>query len=204
MLSLRKLSFSVANSTDFQSQVITEFKKESIYTKSTPDNLFSIYSTKDAKIPVIDRLFWKLIGTAHRVVDPVSSDYLYLENLDGSISLYNFKRKCMFSNGYKFESLPHIFSSPNGSTVVVTAKELSNQDVVSQKSYESSRSSNGTELFLKFICFKEVFVDDNIIFRNITIDIKDTSTNPIDSKYSDITPKVLRNGYFFTYSDNIE
>lgn len=107
----------------------------------------------------------------------------------------------MFSNGYKFGSLPHIFSSPNGSIVVVTAKELSNYDT---KSHEWSRHSLGNEVFLKFICFKEVFVNDNIIFRNITINIENTSTDPINDKYSDITPKVLRNGYFFTLSDNIE
>lgn len=202
MLSLRKLSFNVANSTDSQQQVITKFKKESIYAKLTSDKLFSIYSTKDAKTPVIDRLFRKLIGTANRIVDPVSSDYLYLENLDGSISLYNFKRKHMFSNGYKFGSLPHIFSSPSGSTVVVTVKELSDHEV--NKSHEWSRHSLGNEVFLKFICFKEVFVNDNIIFRNISIDIGNTSTDPINDKYSDITPKVLRNGYFFTLSDSIE
>jgi len=201
MLSLRKLSFSVANSMNSQQQVVTNFKKESIYTKPTSDKLFSIYSTKDAKTPVIDRLFRKLIGTANRIVDPVSSDYLYLENLDGSISLYDFKRKHMFSNGYKFGSLPHIFSSPNGSVIVVTVKELSNHDI---KSYEWSRHNLGNEVFLKFICFKEVFVDDNIVFRNITIDIGNTSTDPINDKYSDITPKVLRNGYFFTLSDSIE
>lgn len=201
MLSLRKLSFSVANSTDSQQQVVTNFKKESIFTKPTSDKLFSIYSTKDAKTPVIDRLFRKLIGTANRIVDPVSSDYLYLENLDGSISLYDFKRKHMFSNGYKFGSIPHIFSSPNGSIVVVTVKELNSNDI---KSYEWSRHSLGNEVFLKFICFKEVFVDDNIVFRNITIDVENTSTDPINDKYSDITPKVLRNGYFFTLSDNIE
>lgn len=203
MLSLRKLSFNVANSTDSQQRVVTNFKKESIYTKLTSDKLFSIYSTKDAKTPVIDRLFRKLIGTANRIVDPVSSDYLYLENLDGSISLYNFKRKHMFSNGYKFGSIPHIFSSPNGSTVVVTVKELSDDDEVN-KSHEWSRHSLGNEVFLKFICFKEVFVNDNIILRNITIDIGNTSTDPINDKYSDITPKVLRNGYFFTLSDSIE
>lgn len=201
MLSLRKLSFSVANSTDSQQQVVTNFKKENIYVKPTSDKLFSIYSTKDAKTPVIDRLFRKLIGTANRIVDPVSSNYLYLENLDGSISLYDYKRKCMFSNGHKFGSLPHIFSSPNGSVIVVTVKELSNHDI---KSYEWSRHSLGNEVFLKFIFFKEVFVDDNIIFRNITIDIGNTSTDPINDKYSDITPKVLRNGYFFTLSDSIE
>lgn len=201
MLSLKKLSFSVANSTDSQQQVVTNFKKESIFTKPTSDKLFSIYSTKDAKTPVIDRLFRKLIGTANRIVDPVSSNYLYLENLDGSISLYDFKRKHMFSNGYKFGSIPHIFSSPNGSIVVVTVKELSSNDI---KSYEWSRHSLGNEVFLKFICFKEVFVDDNIVFRNITIDVENTSTDPINDKYSDITPKVLRNGYFFTLSDNIE
>ena len=201
MLSLRKLSFSVANSMNSQQQVVTNFKKESIYTKPTSDKLFSIYSTKDAKTPVIDRLFRKLIGTANRIVDPVSSDYLYLENLDGSISLYDFKRKHMFSNGYKFGSLPHIFSSPNGSVIVVTVKELSNHDI---KSYEWSRHNLGNEVFLKFIFFKEVFVDDNIVFRNITIDIGNTSTDPINDKYSDITPKVLRNGYFFTLSDSIE
>jgi hypothetical protein len=184
-----------------QQQVVTNFKKESIYTKPTSDKLFSIYSTKDAKTPVIDRLFRKLIGTANRIVDPVSSDYLYLENLDGSISLYDFKRKHMFSNGYKFGSLPHIFSSPNGSVIVVTVKELSNHNI---KSYEWSRHNLGNEVFLKFICFKEVFVDDNIVFRNITIDIGNTSTDPINDKYSDITPKVLRNGYFFTLSDSIE
>ena len=203
MLSLRKLSFNVADSTDSQQQVVTNFKKKSIYTKLTSDKLFSIYSTKDAKTPVIDRLFKKLIGTANRIVDPVSSDYLYLENLDGSISLYNFKRKRMFSNGYKFGSIPHIFSSPNGSTVVVTVKELSDDDEVN-KSHEWSRHSLGNEVFLKFICFKEVFVNDNIILRNITIDIGNTSTDPINDKYSDITPKVLRNGYFFTLSDSIE
>ena len=202
MLSLRKLSFNVANSTDSQQQVVTNFKKKSIYTKPTSDKLFSIYSTKDAKTPVIDRLFRKIIGTADRIVDPVSSDYLYLENLDGSISLYNFKRKLMFNNGYKFGSIPHIFSSPNGSVIVVTVKELSNWDV--NKFHGRSRHSLGNEFFLKFICFKEVFVDDNIISRNITIDIENTSTDPINDKYSDITPKVLRNGYFFTLSDNIE
>ena len=203
MLSLRKLSFNVANSTDSQQQVVTNFKKESIYVKPTSDKLFSIYSTKDAKTPVIDRLFRKLIGTANRIVDPVSSDYLYLENLDGSISLYDFKRKHMFSNGYKFGSLPHIFSSPSGSIVVVTVNEyLSDHEV--NRSHEWSRHSLGNEVFLKFICFKEVFVDDNIIFRDITIDIGNTSTDPINDKYSDITPKVLRNGYFFTLSDSIE
>lgn len=201
MLSLRKVSFSVANSTDSQQQVVTNFKKESIFTKPTSDKLFSIYSTKDAKTPVIDRLFRKLIGTANRIVDPVSSNYLYLENLDGSISLYDYKRRCMFSNGYKFGSIPHIFSSPSGSTVVVTTKELSNHDT---KSYELGRHSLGNEVFLKFICFKEVFVDDSIVFRNITVDVENTSTDPINDKYSDITPKVLRNGYFFTLSDNIE
>ena len=203
MLSLRKLSFNVANSTNSQQQVVTNFKKESIYTKLTSDKLFSIYGTKDAKTPVIDRLFRKLIGTANRIVDPVSSDYLYLENLDGSISLYDFKRKHMFSNGYKFGSLPHIFSSPNGSTVVVTVKEYLSDDEVN-KSHEWSRHSLGNEVFLKFICFKEVFVDDNIVFRNFTVDVENTSTDPINNKYSDITPKVLRNGYFFTLSDNIE
>ncbi|MBR6113116.1 MAG: hypothetical protein IKP79_01225 [Bacilli bacterium] len=201
MLSLRKISFSVANSTDSQQQVVTNFKKKSIYTKPTSDKLFSIYCTKDAKTPVIDRLFRKLIGTANRIVDPVSSNYLYLENLDGSISLYDYKRKCMFSNGYKFGSIPHIFSSPNGSTVVVTVKELSSNDT---KSYEWGYHNLGNEVFLKFICFKEVFVNDSIIFRNITIDVENTSTDPINDKYSDITPKVLRNGYFFTLSDNIE
>lgn len=201
MLSLRKVSFSVANSTDSQQQVVTNFKKENIYVKPTSDKLFSIYSTKNAKTPVIDRLFRKLIGTANRIVDPVSSNYLYLENLDGSISLYDYKRKCMFSNGYKFGSIPHIFSSPNGSIVVVTVKELSSNDT---KSYELGRHSLGNEVFLKFICFKEVFVDDNMVFRNITVDVENTSTDPINNKYSDITPKVLRNGYFFTLSDNIE
>lgn len=201
MLSLRKVSFSVANSTDSQQQVVTNFKKENIYTKPTSDKLFSIYSTKGAKTPVIDRLFRKLIGTANRIVDPVSSNYLYLENLDGSISLYDYKRRCMFSNGYKFGSIPHIFSSPNGSIVVVTVKELSNNDT---KSYEWGRHSLGNEVFLKFICFKEVFVDDSIVFRNITVDVENTSTDPINDKYSDITPKVLRNGYFFTLPDNIE
>lgn len=200
MLSLRKVSFSVANSTDSQQQVVTNFKKENIYVKPTSDKLFSIYSTKGAKTPVIDRLFRKLIGTANRIVDPVSSNYLYLENLDGSISLYDYKRRCMFSNGYKFGSIPHIFSSPNGSTVVVTVKELNSNDT---KSYEWSRHSLN-EVFLKFICFKEVFVDDSIVFRNITVDVENTSTSPINNKYSDITPKVLRNGYFFTLSDNIE
>ncbi len=204
MLSLRKLSFNVANSTDSQQQVVTNFKKESIYTKPTSDKLFSIYSTKNAKTLVIDRLFRKLIGTANRIVDPVSSNYLYLENLDGSISLYDYKRKCMFSNGYKFGSLPHIFSSPNGSTVVVTAKELSNQEIRVNKPYEWGHNNLGNEVFLKFICFKEIFVDDNIVFRNIIIDIGNTSTDPIDNRYSDITPKVLRNGYFFTLSDSIE
>lgn len=201
MLSLRKVSFSVANSTDSQQQVVTNFKKENIYVKPTSDKLFSIYSTKNAKTPVIDRLFRKLIGTANRIVDPVSSNYLYLENLDGSISLYDYKRKCMFSNGYKFGSIPHIFSSPNGSIVVVTVKELSSNDT---KSYELGRHSLGNEVFLKFICFKEVFVDDNMVFRNITVDVENTSTDSINNKYSDITPKVLRNGYFFTLSDNIE
>ena len=67
MLSLRKLSFNVADSTDSQQRVVTNFKKESIYTKLTSDKLFSIYSTKDAKTPVIDRLFRKLIGTANRI-----------------------------------------------------------------------------------------------------------------------------------------
>lgn len=200
MLSLRKVSFSVANSTDSQQQIVTNFKKENIYVKPTSDKLFSIYSTKGAKTPVIDRLFRKLIGTANRIVDPVSSNYLYLENLDGSISLYDYKRRCMFSNGYKFGSIPHIFSSPNGSTVVVTVKELNSNDT---KSYEWSRHSLN-EVFLKFICFKEVFVDDSIVFRNITVDVENTSTSPINNKYSDITPKVLRNGYFFTLSDNIE
>ena len=107
----------------------------------------------------------------------------------------------MFSNGYKFGSLPHIFSSPNGSIVVVTVKELNSHDA---RSHEWSRHSLGNEVFLKFICFKEVFVNDNIIFRNITIDIGNTSADPINDKYSDITPKVLRNGYFFTLSDSIE
>ena len=202
MLSLRRLSFSVADSTDSQQQVVTNFKKKSIYAKLTSDKLFSIYSTKDAKTPVIDRLFRKLIGTANRIVDPVSSDYLYLENLDGSISLYDFKRKHMFSNGYKFGSVPHIFSSPNGSIVVITVKELSNHDI--NKSHEWSSHCLGNEVFLKFICFKEVFVGDNIVFRNITIDVENTSSDPINDKYSDITPKVLRNGYFFTLSDRIE
>ena len=202
MLSLRRLSFSVADSTNSQQQVVTNFKKKSIYAKLTSDKLFSIYSTKDAKTPVIDRLFRKLIGTANRIVDPVSSDYLYLENLDGSISLYDFKRKHMFSNGYKFGSVPHIFSSPNGSIVVVTVKELSNHDI--NKSHEWSSHCLGNEVFLKFICFKEVFVGDNIVFRNITINVENTSTDPINDKYSDITPKVLRNGYFFTLSDRIE